>query len=133
MEQGSCHCGQTAWEVKLIDKVHILCHCGVCQKLGGGPASLNQIVPKENFKLKKGNLKVYTYYGDSGKAVRCYFCPNCTSHAYHHQEIMGNNIVVRTMLLESARSMPPGAEIFGKARLPWVKEVAQTFDTMPPE
>jgi len=30
---------------------------------------LNAIVPRENFKLTKGNLKAYTYAGDSGKSV----------------------------------------------------------------
>lgn len=45
---------------------------------------------------------------------------------------MGDDIVIRTMLLSSGKSMLPGAEIYGKARLPWEKEVAQTFDTMPP-
>tara|TARA_R110002060_G_scaffold32897_5_gene43581 strand:+ start:385 stop:525 length:141 start_codon:yes stop_codon:yes gene_type:complete len=45
---------------------------------------------------------------------------------------MGNDIVVRTGLLESGKSLKPGAEIYGKARFPWVPEVAQTFDTMPP-
>jgi hypothetical protein len=45
---------------------------------------------------------------------------------------MGDKVVVRTGLLGSAKSMKPAAEIYGKARYGWEKEVAQTFDTMPP-
>lgn len=45
---------------------------------------------------------------------------------------MGDKIVVRTILLDEGKSLPPGAEIFGKARLPWVAEVAQTFEGAPP-
>jgi hypothetical protein len=45
---------------------------------------------------------------------------------------MGPKYVVRTILLDQGKSFPPGAEIFGKARLPWVKEVAQTFETVAP-
>ncbi|KAG9236406.1 Mss4-like protein [Amylocarpus encephaloides] len=116
-EQGKCHCGKVEWEVTLNEKKHILCHCDTCKILSGGTYTLNQIVPMDQIKITKGSLKDYTYYGDS---------------AYHHQEIMGDNIVVRTGLLNSAKSMQPGAEIYGKARLPWVVEVAQTFDTMPP-
>ncbi|CZS88010.1 uncharacterized protein RCO7_00979 [Rhynchosporium graminicola] len=119
-------------DVKLNDRAHILCHCDTCKTLGGGSYSLNQIVPKENLKITKGGVKAYSYKGDSGKSVTCYYCPNCTSHVYHHQEVMGNDIVVRTGLLSSAKELKPGAEIYGKARSPWVKEVAQTFDTMPP-
>jgi len=131
-DHGKCHCGQTEWDVKLEERAHILCHCDTCKTLGGGTYSLNQIVPKSNLTIRKGNLKTYTYHGDSGKAVNCYYCPNCTTHVYHHQEVMGDNIVVRTILLDSGKSLKPGAEIFGKARLLWEKEVAQTFDTMPP-
>jgi hypothetical protein len=116
--------------------------------LSGGTYTLNQIIPKEDLKVTKGNLKAYTYHGDSGKAVNCYYCPSmssnfliyiqlltqldCTSHAYHHQEVMGDKVVVRTGLLGSAKDMKPAAEIYGKARYGWEKEVAQTFDTMPP-
>jgi hypothetical protein len=69
-----------------------------------------------------------------GKGVHCYFCPNCTSHVYHLQEVMGGkDIVLRTGLLtEGIKSFQPAAEIFGKAKLGWEKEVASTFDTMPP-
>merc|ERR1712098_383194 len=87
-DHGRCHCGQTEWDVKLNERAHVLCHCDTCKQLGGGAYSLNQIVPKENLKVTKGELKVYKYKGDSGKSVSCFYCPNCTSHAYHHQEVM---------------------------------------------
>jgi hypothetical protein len=66
VEHGKCHCGQTEWEVKLEERAHILCHCDTCKLLGGGTYSLNQIVPKDNIKITKGDVKTYTYYGDSG-------------------------------------------------------------------
>lgn len=69
-----------------------------------------------------------------GKAVYCYFCPNCTSHVYHHQMVMGpDTIILRTGVLDRGiKEFKPVAEIFGKARLDWEKEVAQTFATLPP-
>jgi hypothetical protein len=45
---------------------------------------------------------------------------------------MGDKIVVRTILLDNGKDFQPSAEIFGKARLPWEKEVAQTFAVAPP-
>ncbi|KAI9749296.1 MAG: hypothetical protein M4579_006926 [Chaenotheca gracillima] len=130
--KGTCHCGQTEWSVKLADDNTVLCHCNTCKLLGGGPYSLNQIVPKGNLSVTKGKLSEYKYQGDSGKYVHCYYCPNCTSHAYHHQEAMGDNIVIRTIFLEGGKDMKPAAEIFGKDRLGWLPEVAQTFPVMPP-
>lgn len=42
-------------------------------------------------------------------------------------------IVVRTALLDQGSSFTPAAEIYGKVRLPWEKEVAHTFETLPPQ
>ena len=67
-----------------------------------------------------------------GKPVNCYYCPNCTSHIYHHQTVLGPKIVVRTALLKASDAFPVKAEIFGKDRLGWQKEIAQTFPG-PPE
>ncbi|KAF2708038.1 hypothetical protein K504DRAFT_381707 [Pleomassaria siparia CBS 279.74] len=136
--EGKCHCGNTEWNAKLEKEQqgHILCHCDTCKELSGSTFTLNQIIPKSALKITKGEDKLgkYTYYGESGKGVHCYFCPNCTSHVYHHQEVMGDDtIVLRTGLLKKGiKEFTPAAEIFGKARLPWEKEVAETFETLPP-
>lgn len=41
-------------------------HCNACKVVGGCEYTLNQIVPKDNLKITKGDLKSYTYKGDSG-------------------------------------------------------------------
>ncbi|KAL9090944.1 MAG: hypothetical protein Q9159_001687 [Coniocarpon cinnabarinum] len=131
--KGACHCGQTEWEVTIPDQSHILCHCDTCKYLGGGSYTLNQIIPRSNLKITRGKLNTYTYKGDSGKSVNCYFCPNCTAHAYHHQEVMGpDTIVIRTILLQGGKDFSPSAEIFGKAKMKWEPESAKTFETLPP-
>lgn len=67
-----------------------------------------------------------------GKPVNCYYCPNCTTHAYHHQTVAGDQIVVRTGLLNKAKEFEPAAEIYGKDKFSWEKEVAHTFSVLPP-
>ena len=42
-------------------------HCDTCKILGGGAFSLNQIIPQENLKITKGEVKSYDYTGDSGR------------------------------------------------------------------
>lgn len=44
-----------------------------------------------------------------------------------------DTIVVRTVLLDGGDKFPPHAEIFGKVRMDWEKEVAQTFPLLPPQ
>ena len=100
---GKCHCGHHEWTVELNNEQqnHILCHCDTCkvcsahtsqhhpfdtklpQILGGGAFTMNQIIPKNQLKITKGGEpSKYTYYGDSGKGVNCYYCPKCTTHIY---------------------------------------------------
>ena len=73
-------------------------------------------------------------HGDAN--ARKYYCKNCTAHVYHHQEVLGDDkIVLRTGLLDNGSlgaGFKPAAEIYGKARFGWEKEVAQTFEVMPP-
>lgn len=85
--QGQCHCGAVQYKVELDaeSQGHILCHCLACKMQSGGEYTLNTLAPKDAFTLTKGDLKVYTYKGDSGNPVDCYFCANCTSSPYHHQ------------------------------------------------
>lgn len=58
-----------------------------------------------------------------GKNVDCYYCGNCTSHIYHHQAVMPDKIIVRTLLLDRGPTMPATGEIFAEGRLGWVKEL----------
>jgi hypothetical protein len=154
--QAQCHCGHHKWEWTLeSDKQsHILCHCDTCKVLSGGPYTLNQIVPKSALKITSGGEpSKYSYKGDSGKlthhglafsrsvlmwytgnSVNCYYCPHCTTHIYHHQEVMGpDTIIARTGIPADARkNFPVAAEIYGKDKLNWEPKIAETFDVLPP-
>ncbi|KAK5069456.1 hypothetical protein LTS08_005375 [Lithohypha guttulata] len=126
--RGHCHCKAVEWQVELPSdsQSHILCHCEACKLQSGGEFTLNQLAPKDAFKLTKGDLKVYTYKGDSGNPVDCYFCANCTSSPYHHQHALGDKIVVRTMLLHGSKDWgTPALEIFGKDKLNWQPQTAK--------
>lgn len=41
-------------------------HCNACKVIGGSAFTLNQLLPKDKFKITKGDVKCYTYKGDSG-------------------------------------------------------------------
>ncbi|KAK3078882.1 hypothetical protein LTS18_006377, partial [Coniosporium uncinatum] len=124
---GRCHCGQITWTARLHTAEHVLCHCDTCKALGGGPYSCNQIIPQDDLQITKGQggVRCYTYRGASGKDVRCFFCGNCTSHIYHHQDAMPDKYIVRTLLLEGGDKMKAGGEIFAEGRLTWVRELQE--------
>jgi hypothetical protein len=68
VRRGMCHCESVTWTAKLENAEHVLCHCSTCQKLGGGPYSCNQIIPKEGLQIISGeeNVRQYRYKGASG-------------------------------------------------------------------
>ncbi|KAI6844756.1 hypothetical protein KC342_g123 [Hortaea werneckii] len=66
--RGSCHCGGLEWTAKLGVAEHVLCHCQTCQKLGGGAYSCNQIIPRGDLSVTKGEPACYTYTGASANA-----------------------------------------------------------------
>jgi hypothetical protein len=151
------------WTLEADKQSHILCHCDTCKVLSGGPYTLNQIVPKSALKITSGGEPAkYSYKGDSGEfqhsldslpaisftsasharpdhtflgnSVNCYYCPKCTTHIYHHQEVMGpDTIIARTGIPADARKkFPVAAEIYGKDKLSWEPKIAETFDVLPP-
>lgn len=79
---------------------------------------------------------IHPYLGfcrKAGNEVKCSYCPNCTSHAFHHQEVMGpDKLVVRTAFLEGNQDWKVAVEIYGKDRNKWQPEIAHTFDMAPP-
>jgi len=130
---GKCHCGEIQFNVYLPPAnivseggpttQHILCHCGTCQRLGGGPYSCNQIIPREDLTITDGALSKYTYTGASGKPVDCFFCSKCTSHIYHEQGALPGKVIVRTLLLEGGEKWSVGGEIFAEGRANWVQDL----------
>jgi hypothetical protein len=59
----------------------------------------------------------------TGKPVDCYFCSGCGSHVYHHQAVMPDKVILRTLLLDGGPQMPATGEIFTEGKLSWVKEL----------
>ena len=120
--------------ISLILSLRTNSHCNTCKITAGSAFSLNQIVPKTDLKITKGEgqLTDYIYKGDSGKDVHCYFCKACGVHVYHWQMAAEDKVIAKTAPLEGMSAFEPAAEVYGKSRFPWVKEVAHTFETLPP-
>ncbi|PWW80093.1 hypothetical protein C7212DRAFT_305738 [Tuber magnatum] len=130
---GRCQCGQLQWTTRIPngsmpDKT--ICHCKTCKSFGGGGYSVNMVVPREQVQMTQGTPKTYTYIGLSGNPVDCYYCPNCTTHAYHHQKVLGDRLVMRPALWENkmAQEGPVEREVFAKDRCPFQPVIARSVD-----
>jgi len=70
--EGSCHCGNVAFEVEGEFAEALDCNCSFCRKRGG----LLGFVPMTQFELKTPREKVSTYTFKS-HAIRHNFCADC--------------------------------------------------------
>jgi hypothetical protein len=76
---GGCMCGAVRYESTSDAVMQANCYCRDCQRSTGGAFSPVVLVPKEAFKVSKGQLKYYDVKGDSGNTVSRGFCAECGS------------------------------------------------------
>ncbi|KAI5798898.1 Mss4-like protein [Geopyxis carbonaria] len=130
---GKCHCGELEWMTHFPERelpANFLCHCESCRMFGAGGYSVNTIVPKNHVKVTKGKPKEYTYSGGSGNSVHCYYCPNCTVHAFHHEEVLGERYTMHPLLIEGnehgERNPKIGMEVFYAEKAKFQPQIAKT-------
>lgn len=75
--QGSCHCGQIAFEVEGELAQVMACNCSMCSRKG----SLMWFVPRDRFRLltPEESLGTYTF---NKHAIKHRFCPKCGIHTF---------------------------------------------------
>ncbi|KAI4156281.1 MAG: hypothetical protein LQ340_000400 [Diploschistes diacapsis] len=133
--EAKCHCGEVEWTAKL----------------SGGAYTLNKIIDKNDLEITKGicaqnniTRNKHIFHTEpkqnmprhpttdptlSGKPLHCCYCANRTTHAYHHQAVLGDKLIARTGLLDVKGSLgfKSAAEIYGKAKYKWEPEIAPNF------
>jgi centromere protein V len=76
---GGCHCGRVRFEVQAPAQIEVAdCNCSLCRMSG----YLHLIVPKERFKLLRGEDALSTYTFNSGVA-RHFFCSTCGVKSFY--------------------------------------------------
>jgi len=75
--QGSCHCGQVAFEVEGDMGDVLACNCSICQRKG----SLLWFVPRTALTLKTPEDKLASYTFNK-HVIQHRFCPNCGIHPF---------------------------------------------------
>lgn len=75
--QGSCHCGQIAFEAEGTLDSALACNCSICQRKG----SLLWFVPRTQFvwKTPESNSRSYRF---NRHAIQHHFCPHCGIHTH---------------------------------------------------
>lgn len=75
--QGSCHCGQIAFEVQGELRDVMDCNCSICQRKG----ALHWFVPRDQLHIKTPETAMRTYTFGAG-TIHNHFCPRCGMHPF---------------------------------------------------
>ena len=75
--EGSCHCGNMAFQVEGTLAGATSCNCSICQRKG----TLMWFVPREQLKLLTPDEDAGTYTFNK-HVIKHRFCPKCGIHPY---------------------------------------------------
>ncbi|KAJ4132026.1 hypothetical protein NW765_013838 [Fusarium oxysporum] len=133
---GGCQCGAIRYSANVETGTKAICHCNPCQKRTTSAFSSNLIIPRNAFKVTKGDPRTYPHLGDSGKLYHHNFCGNCGTEVFGVPEAAPEVLSIKIGNLDSQyRNIGPmHAELFVGNRVNYVQplEGLKQYDGMLP-
>ena len=94
---GGCHCGRVRYEVQAPANIDVAdCDCSLCRMCG----YLHLIVPKERFRLLRGEDALSTYTFNTGVAQH-FFCSTCGVKSFYVPRSHPDGISVNARCLDA--------------------------------
>src|SRR5271167_2497890 len=116
---GGCMCGAVRYESTTDAVMQASCYCRDCQRSTGGAFAPVVLVPKDAFKLTKGQLKHYEVTADSGNKVSRGFCADCGSPILSILSAMPTVVALKVGSLDDPNNFKPTANIFTASAPAW--------------
>ena len=131
---GSCHCGDIAYEAEIDPAKVALCHCTDCQVMSGSAFRSLAFTREGSFRLRSGTPALYVKTGDSGNKREQGFCPRCGTPIYSAPPGDGPKVhVLRAGTIRQRDALVPKVEFWCRSARSWVAphSEAMRFDTQP--
>src|SRR5215472_3151638 len=107
---GSCQCGAVRYEISSPPVELYVCHCRECRKQSSS-----------DFRLTRGAVRSWTRGADSGRRVKCNFCPDCGARIWHEDgEALGPTVSVKGGSLDRPVDVAQATHIWVSRKLPGV-------------
>lgn len=117
---GGCQCGAVRYEIAGEPLRVYICHCRECRKQSASAFGISVIVRRADFRVTQGTVKSWTRDTDSGRRLRCVFCPECGSRLYHEGEPAGETVSVKGGSLDVPPDLSAVVHIWTSRKLPGV-------------
>ncbi len=116
--QGSCLCGEIAFEVDQLAGPIGHCHCKTCRKAHAAPFASTARVNREHFRWLRGESSLGAFESSPGKLRR--FCTKCGSHLMA-EWLAQPQVIVRIATLDDDPGVTPVAHIWTSHDVEWLQ------------
>ncbi len=120
MQTGRCQCGEICYESVGKPLALYICHCRECQKQSASAFGISLEVPYAGFRLTQGVPKYWSRATDSGRQLKCAFCPTCGSRLWHESEPMSETISIKGGSLDEPLDVSNAIHVWVSRKLPGI-------------
>jgi hypothetical protein len=89
------------------------------KRMSGSPISVHNELLPYRYQARPA-ITEFIHVGDSGRKVRCYFCPTCGSTVYWKPDVLPSLIGVAVGALGDPAFPAPALSIFERSKHHWV-------------
>ena len=114
---GGCQCGGVRYELLAPPLKIYICHCAECRKQSASAFGISLIVKAKSFALTRGSPQRWCRPTDSGRTLKCYFCPNCGSRVWHGDAARDETLSIKGGSLDEPIDVSAAAHIWTTRKL----------------
>ncbi|MBS0417638.1 MAG: GFA family protein [Proteobacteria bacterium] len=131
--QGSCLCGEVAYEVEGKPDLFMLCHCSRCRRGRSAGHGANMFFQPAKFRWIRGESLVKHYKVPEAQRFTVSFCSKCGSGVPRHGAGLPVALVPAATL-DTPIDAKPMARIFVASKAPWLDlyDDVPRYDELPP-
>jgi len=118
MRTGRCQCGELRYESAGEPIALYVCHCRECQKQSASAFGMSLEVSRAGLRVTRGTPKFWTRAADSGRRVKCAFCPHCGSRLWHQREEPSETLTIKAGSLDEPVDISTAIHIWTSRKLP---------------
>ena len=118
---GGCQCGAVRYRLTNGHSRGVLCHCRMCQKVGGSPFMAFVSAPKDEFDITHGRLTIFA----SSEIADRGFCSSCGT-PLTYQGKSSAHISVTIGSLDDPAAASPNSQLGVESRLGWLSRALES-------
>jgi hypothetical protein len=134
MLTGGCQCGAVRYECDGEPRALYVCHCLECRHQSASAFGMSLEMPAGTMRVTQGTPRFWTRLANSGRRMRCAFCPDCGSRLWHEPE-SGAYLTIKAGSLDEPVDIAQAIHIWTSRKLPGtvIPPGAAQYPEEPPE